>query len=80
MTYFDPNLVAAFGYDNVMSGFLIGLVVGVVLSNILFSVVSSAVNTIIVCFLEVPGDFELNHPQLSVEMRENWRKSWPEER
>ena len=43
------------------------------------SVVSSAVNTVIVCFAEAPNEFQMNHPELSNEMRAGWRQAWPEE-
>lgn len=42
-------------------------------------VVGSAVNTVIVCFAEAPAELELNHPQLSMEMRSAWRQAWPDE-
>lgn len=78
MAYFNQHSVAAFGIDDSLSGFLIGLVVGVLLSNILFSVVNSAVNTVIVCFAEAPQELDRNHGTIGAEMREGWRKSWPE--
>ena len=53
--------------------------VGVVISAVMFSVVDSSVNTAIVCFAEGPAEFEENHPDLSAEMREGWRKVYPEE-
>lgn len=62
--------MAAFGFP-----FLIGIVV----SAVMFSVVDSSVNTVIVCFAEGPAEFETNHPELSEEMREGWRKVYPEE-
>ena len=48
-------------------------------SAVMFSVVDSSVNTVIVCFAEGPAEFETNHPELSEEMREGWRKVYPEE-
>ncbi|KAL3789049.1 hypothetical protein ACHAWO_004606 [Cyclotella atomus] len=62
--------MAAFGFP-----FLIGLVV----SAVTFSVVDSSVNTVIVCFAEGPAEFDQNHPDLSEDMREGWRKVYPEE-
>ena len=42
------------------------------------SIIDSAVNTIIVCFAEAPQEFERNHGVHSREMREGWRKVYPE--
>eukprot|EP00956_Cyclotella_meneghiniana_P028355 scaffold65591_cov47-Cyclotella_meneghiniana.AAC.1 len=62
--------MAAFGFP-----FLIGIVV----SAVMFSVVESSVNTVIVCFAEGPAEFEQNHPELSEDMRDGWRKVYPNE-
>ncbi|KAL3775287.1 hypothetical protein ACHAWO_013093 [Cyclotella atomus] len=62
--------MAAFGFP-----FLIGIVV----SAVMFSVVDSSVNTVIVCFAEGPAEFEANHPELSAEMHEGWRKVYPDQ-
>lgn len=62
--------MAAFGFP-----FLIGIVV----SAVMFSVVDSSVNTVIVCFAEGPQEFDQNHPELSEDMRDGWRKVYPEE-
>jgi len=78
MASMNPSSVAAFGVEVVTSGFLVGLVVGVVLSSILLSVVNSAVNTVIACFAEAPQELDRNHGAIGAEMREGWRKSWPE--
>jgi len=78
MASMNPSSVAAFGVEVATSGFLVGLVVGVVLSSILLSVVNSAVNTVIVCFAEAPQELDRNHGAIGAEMREGWRKSWPE--
>lgn len=43
------------------------------------SIVASAVNTVIVCFAEAPNEFQNNHPELSNEMRETWKATWPNE-
>lgn len=76
----DQNLFANMNVEDPASlGFLLGLLVGFVMSSILMGVVSSAVNTVIVCFAESPREFEVNHPQLSMEMRDAWRRAWPEE-
>ena len=55
--------------------FLIGLVI----AAILLSVVDSSVNTVLVSFAEAPAEFQENHPQLSSEMRDAWRKVYPAE-
>ena len=60
----------AFGFS-----FLIGLVI----AAILLSVVDSSVNTVLVSFAEAPMEFQENHPQLSSEMRDAWRKVYPAE-
>lgn len=74
----DQNLVAGYGWDNVQAvGFIMGLIVGYVVGSILMSIVASATNTVIVCFAEAPNEFQNNHPQLSNEMRETWRATWP---
>ena len=80
MTTMDDNLFANLQVENTASvGFLVAFLIGFVLSSILMSVVSSAVNTVIVCFAEAPREFEVNHNQLSLEMREAWRQAWPME-
>lgn len=63
--------------DNSSSPSSIGLIVGFAFSSILLSVVGSAVNTVIVCYAEAPREFEINHPQLSSEMRAAWMQAWP---
>jgi len=76
----DQNLFANMGFDDTASvGFVLGLLVGFIMASILMGVVSSAVNTVIVCFAESPREFEVNHPQLSMEMRDAWRRAWPDE-
>jgi len=57
----------------------VGIVVGYLFSSILMAVVGSAVATAIVCFAESPREFEVNHPELSAEMRDAWRQAWPSE-
>jgi hypothetical protein len=74
------NVFANMGVDNPGSfGFGVGFLIGFVLASILMSVVASAVNTVIVCFAEAPREFEVNHPQLSMDMRNAWRQAWPNE-
>lgn len=81
LSYFDQNIFANFNanIDSASIGFGFGFLIGFVLSSILLSVVASAVNTVIVCFAESPREFEMNHPQLSLEMRNAWRMAWPQE-
>lgn len=43
------------------------------------SVVASAVDTVIVCFAEAPHEFQMNYPQLSEQMVEAWRRTYPQE-
>jgi hypothetical protein len=79
VTTLDQNIFANFGFESPGGvGFMFGFLVGAVLSSILLSIVASAVSTVIVCFAESPSEFESNHPQLSMEMREAWRSAWPE--
>jgi hypothetical protein len=59
--------------------FSFSFLVGVVISAILLSVVDSSVNTVLVCFAEAPGEFEENHPELSSNMSDAWRKVYPAE-
>jgi hypothetical protein len=60
-----------------MIAFITGFLIGFVMCSTLFSVVSSAVNTVIVCYAEAPNEFEANHPQLSEQMRNSWRRAYP---
>jgi hypothetical protein len=74
----DPSLFATMGWDDAGGpGFLIGFIVGLLMSSILLSVVNSAINTVIVCYAEAPAEFQMNHPQLSAEMRSAWVQAWP---
>jgi len=76
----DENIFANLNLDNPASaGFVVGFLIGFVLASILMSVVASAVNTVIVCFAEAPHEFEVNHPQLSFDMRNAWKQAWPNE-
>jgi hypothetical protein len=59
--------------------FVIGFIVGYSMCTTLFSVVSSAVNTVIVCYAEAPNEFQANHQELSNNMRDAWRRTWPNE-
>jgi len=59
------------------SAAILGFFIGYGMSATLFSVVSSAVNTVVVCYAEAPNEFQANHPELSVRMRDSWRQAWP---
>lgn len=69
------------GYQGAAMGVAFGFtfLVGLVIAAITLSVVDSAVNTVLVAFAEGPAEFEQNHPELSEEMREGWRKVYPDE-
>lgn len=58
---------------------VVGMVIGYIACNTLFSLISSGVNTVIVCFAEAPGEFQVNHPQLASEMIQSWREAYPHE-
>jgi hypothetical protein len=58
---------------------VLGFILGYGISATLFSVVSSAVNTVIVCYAEAPNEFQANHPKLSDQMRDAWRRAFPQE-
>lgn len=58
---------------------LVGFILGYGMAATLFSIVSSAVNTVIVCYAEAPNEFQANHPQLSNQMRDAWRRAFPQE-
>lgn len=75
----DASMFAVFGEEAAVSttGFLVGLVVGVLCSSVALSVVGSAVNTVVVCYVEDPGAFQRNHPDLSNAMRAAWVSGWP---
>ncbi|KAL3791047.1 hypothetical protein ACHAW5_002824 [Stephanodiscus triporus] len=67
------------GFEGTAMGVAFGFsfLVGIVISAILLSVVDSSINTVLVCFAEAPGEFEENHPELSSNMRDAWRKVYP---
>ncbi|KAL3789048.1 hypothetical protein ACHAWO_004605 [Cyclotella atomus] len=77
----NPDWLAIVTDDSAATAvaFFFPFLVGVVVSAVMFSIVDSSVNTVIVCFAEGPAEFEANHPQLSMEMREGWRQVYPEE-
>lgn len=76
----DQNIFADLGYESSGGiGFLFGFFIGLILSSIMLGVVESAVSTCVVCFAESPAEFEQNHPDLSLQMRDAWRSSWPAE-
>ena len=57
--------------------FFVGFLTGFLFATVLLSVVGSAVNTVIVCFAEAPAEFQMNHPELSADMRSAWVEAWP---
>lgn len=67
------------GTETLAGAFLVGMIIGIVLCSTLFGLVSSATNTIIVCFAEAPQEFQANHPVLSEQMLDAWRKVYPTE-
>lgn len=76
----DKNIFAEFGFESPGGiGFMFGFFIGLILSSIMLGVVESAVSTCVVCFAESPAEFEQNHPDLSLQMRDAWRSSWPAE-
>jgi Plasma-membrane choline transporter len=76
--FFDDGMFVNLGYEHAAApAFFIGFVAGFLFATIIMSVVGSGVNTVIVCFAEDPAAFELNHPQLSSEMRAAWTQAWP---
>jgi len=78
--YSDDQLLEALdlGDYEKLDAFFIGLIIGLVFSSILMSVVGAGVNAVIVCFCDSPQEFEANHPELSLEMRDAWVLAWPE--
>jgi Plasma-membrane choline transporter len=76
--FFNSSMFTDLGYDHAAApSFLIGFFAGFLFSSIIMSVVGSGVNTVIVCFAEDPAAFQMNHPQLSSEMRATWTQAWP---
>lgn len=58
--------------------FVEGAVIGLILPSLIFSVIVGAMNAVLVCFATSPVDLEMNHPNLSHEMRHAWKEVWPE--
>ena len=71
--------MANMGNATMGAAFVGGMLIGFVMCNTLFSLISSAVNAVIVCYAEAPAEFQMNHPQLSDEMRASWRQAYPVE-
>ena len=57
--------------------FLVAFFIGFLSSSVLMGTISSAIATVIVCYAESPAELELNHPEISREMRASWRQAWP---
>lgn len=76
--FMDSGMFIGLGYEHAAGpAFLVGFLVGFLFASILMSVVASAVNTVIVCYVEAPAEFQMNHPQLASEMRAAWTTAWP---
>ena len=63
--------------DPGLAPFVEGVIIGLVLPSVVFSLISSSVNAVLVCFASSPMDFEVQHPNLSHDMRAAWRNVWP---
>jgi Plasma-membrane choline transporter len=76
--FLDSGMFADLGFEQAaLPAFVIGFLSGFLFACIIMSVVGSGVNTVIVCYAEDPAAFEMNHPQLSSEMRAAWTQAWP---
>ena len=58
--------------------FLIGFIIGAYVSSLMMNVVKGAVNTVIICWADNPWAMKENHPRLTKELTEAWRKVFPE--
>jgi hypothetical protein len=77
--FLDSGMFTDLGFEQAAwPAFGIGFLAGFLFASIIMSVVGSGVNTVIVCYAEDPAAFEMNHPQLSSEMRAAWTQVWPE--
>lgn len=61
-----------------VAGFAIGFTMGLLLSNIVVAIVSSALNTMFCCYASRPIEFHKNHTDLSSNLRQKWKESWPD--
>ncbi|EJK59191.1 hypothetical protein THAOC_20618 [Thalassiosira oceanica] len=75
----NPLWFQGYGGSPMAIAFGFMFLVGLIIASITMSVVDSAVNTVIVAFAEGPAEFEENHPELSHQMKEGWRKVYPDE-
>lgn len=57
--------------------FFLSFLIGFLLCSIMLNVVASGVNAVIVLFAEAPGEFQMNHPELSSEMRMAYASAYP---
>ena len=55
----------------------LSFLIGFLLCSIMLNVVASGVNAVIVLFAEAPGEFQMNHPELSSEMRMAYASAYP---
>lgn len=74
-----PGWIEEFGGSSTIVAFSIPALIGTAMAFVLMSVVTSAVDTVVVAFAEAPMDFERNHPGLSSQLVDAWRKVYPEE-
>mmetsp|Transcript_8101 Transcript_8101/g.20087 ORF Transcript_8101/g.20087 Transcript_8101/m.20087 type:complete len:465 (+) Transcript_8101:173-1567(+) len=72
----DDNFANLAG-NNSGAAFGIGFIAGFFVCLVLLSTVSSGVNTVIVMFADAPQEFQTNHPELSMKMREKWGEFYP---
>lgn len=70
----DDEVVKIFSFVYFYAAFVIALMT----ANQLLSVVGAAADTAVVCFAEASAEFEENHPQLSMIMRETYAQAWPD--
>jgi Plasma-membrane choline transporter len=78
MGFMDSGMFVDLGFEHAaLPAFGIGFLAGFLFASIVMGVVGSAINTVIVCFCEDPRAFEVNHPQLSAEMRAQWTNAFP---
>jgi len=60
------------------AAYLTCFIISFLVITLMFGIVDSALNTVIVCYAEAPSEFQVNHPELSEEMREAWLKVYPD--
>jgi hypothetical protein len=58
--------------------FAIGFLMGIVVSSVMMSVIQGAVNTLIVCWADLPSSFRENHPDWAEKLIEAWSSAFPQ--